>query len=58
MFQKKELFENTKAPKNIKKKTKVTVYNAMIRSNIDSAAPVYGKLSKINQAKFNSIQQP
>ena len=32
------------------------VYNAMIRSNIDFAAPLYGKLSRANKTKFNSIQ--
>lgn len=37
-------------------KTKVMVYNAMVRSNIDFAAPLYGKLSRANKTKFNSIQ--
>jgi len=42
--------------KKILNKTRVCVYNAMIRSNIDSAAPVLGRIKNINQKKLKSIQ--
>jgi hypothetical protein len=40
----------------IQNKTKICVYNAMIRSNIDFAAPVLGRITKTNKKKFRSIQ--
>ena len=41
---------------NISNKTKLTVYNAMIRSNMDFAAPIISKISMTCNNKLNSIQ--
>ena len=40
----------------IQNNTKICVYNAMRRSNIDFAAPVLGRITKTNKKKFRSIQ--
>jgi len=42
--------------KKILNKTRVCVYNAMIRSNIDFAAPVLGRINNSNQKRLKSIQ--
>lgn len=42
--------------KKIQTKTKITVYNAMIRSNMDFGAALFGRISEINKKKLTSIQ--